>query len=153
MKITDTISAIHGHISDVKKIRTRQVCAILIEVPIEQYAAVVAGFDEKDVLITIAPTGIGSYGVLSNAPTEEKPVKTKGGELAKLAGRLCESETFRRWLIGKTGSLMSAEGAAIYMRKKCGIGSRSELDHNENAAAVFHDEFRRPYMLWQEQHA
>lgn len=38
--------------------------------------------------------------------------------------------------------------AARYIRWKCGIESRSELDRDHQAARIFHDEIRRPYADW-----
>lgn len=66
--------------------------------------------------------------------------KPKCGALARLAGQLCQQESFQNW-IGVT----SAEHAAESIRSICGIESRSELDHNEIAAALFHNQIRIPY--------
>lgn len=78
-------------------------------------------------------------------PEDEKP---KGGELAKLAGRLCESPEFRQWLSIGHGSLMSPEGAAMHVRSVCGVLSRAGLDHDKQAAQKFHEAFRRPFLEW-----
>lgn len=71
-------------------------------------------------------------------PNQEKP---KGGELARLAGQLCNNPVFQQ-MIG----VHSAEDAANEIRSVCGIESRAELDHNPEAANLFHLEFRIPFV-------
>lgn len=71
-------------------------------------------------------------------PKEEEPAK--GGALAKLAGMLCNNKEFQDWL-----SVESPAEAAAAIYDVCGIKSRSELDHNEEAAIEFHREFRIPF--------
>lgn len=68
---------------------------------------------------------------------EEKP---KGGELARLAGMFCQQPRFWQF-----AGVSSPEEAAEWIRIKCMIDSRSELDHSESAARIFHTEIRRPY--------
>lgn len=76
----------------------------------------------------------------------------KGGELAKLAGRLCADPAFQDWLVRRewAGPVPDAEGrgeerAAMIVRDACGITSRAELDHNPKAAEIFHARIRRPW--------
>lgn len=81
---------------------------------------------------------------------EEKP---KGGALAKLAGILCRDPEFGRFLSERTPScapVLHTEDAAKTIYAVCGIESRAELDHNPAAAEMFHNEFRLPYLAWQE---
>jgi hypothetical protein len=73
-------------------------------------------------------------------PKEEKP---KGGELAKLAGMWCNAASFQKWT-GTTNANDAAE--AIY--KKCQIKSRVDLDHNDQAAHIFREYIRGPYMAY-----
>ena len=58
------MEAVHGNVADIKKIRSRAVVSIHIEIPVESYAAAVAMLDEKDVLITLAPKDVGAYGLI-----------------------------------------------------------------------------------------
>lgn len=85
---------------------------------------------------------------------DEQPVqasdKPKGGELAKLAGRLCQNQEF--WLFLTDVHAVhahTADDAALFIRQFCGIKSRSELDHDERAAALFDEHFRRAFLDWQ----
>lgn len=68
----------------------------------------------------------------------------KGGELAKLAGRLCEDPDFLFW-----AGVGNSEAAAQWIRSLCGISSRAMLDHDLRAAAIFHQEIRKPFLEWQ----
>lgn len=83
-------------------------------------------------------------------PVEERqqPV-LKGGELAKLAGRLCDNKYFLTFLWEvKHKMAQDSNDAAECIRLICGINSRVELDHNEKAAKVFHDQIRKPFNIW-----
>lgn len=84
---------------------------------------------------------------------DEQPVQTgqqKGGELAKLAGQFCNNPEFWKFLHAKHGWPCSmTEDAAKLIRNRCHINSRSELDHKPEAAAIFHEQFREPFVEWQ----
>jgi hypothetical protein len=74
----------------------------------------------------------------------------KGGPLAKLAGQWCSDAGFWKFLATKHNwQCGSSDDAADCIRERCGIGSRAELDNNEEAAALFHEHFRLPFMEWQ----
>ena len=80
--------------------------------------------------------------------------KPKGGPLAKLAGMWCDSPYFWKWanLSSPKGygvDKVDSEDAAEFVRKICKIESRSELDHNQEAARIFNEKIRIPYMEWQ----
>lgn len=83
--------------------------------------------------------------------SEPNPEKLKGGELAKLAGRLCNDPAFQQWVFaqscGPVSGMSPEDSVAKIIRRECGIASRSELDHNKQAATIFHERFRKP---WQE---
>lgn len=95
--------------------------------------------------------------VLVEIGDDERPVKQhKGGSLTKLAGMFSQQERFWRWArltdpvswdrsaaIAMTEE--PAEVAAEFIRLKCGITSRAELDSNSAAAHLFHDRIRIPY--------
>jgi hypothetical protein len=74
---------------------------------------------------------------------DPKPVeeKLKGGALARLAGQLCQLSDFLEWY-----GCDSAEEAAAHIRFACGIESRAELDHNKDAAQIFHEAIRLPFL-------
>lgn len=73
--------------------------------------------------------------------------KPKGGALARLASQLCQQPAFLTWY-----GCDSEGEAAEHIRFSCGVESRSELDHNESAAAIFHREIRIPYSEFMKKH-
>lgn len=87
-------------------------------------------FGAIDMPVAIAP-------LVADFEQREPP---KGGALCRLAAMWCKDETFQEWL-GKT----TEEEAADDIRVTCEIKSRTELDHNPRAAALFNEHFREPY--------
>lgn len=61
--------------------------------------------------------------------------------LAKLAGMLCNQPVFMKFC-GTT----SAQDAAEFVRRTCGVTSRAELDWNHEAAKRFHECVRKPFV-------
>lgn len=70
-------------------------------------------------------------------------VEKKGGELAKLAGILCNSPDFINWLGCDT-----ADEARAQICTDCEIDSRRELDHDSIAAKRFHMQYREPFVAY-----
>lgn len=66
--------------------------------------------------------------------------QAKGGRLARLAGQLCQQSDFHAFC-----SARSADEAAAYIRRVCHVGSRAELDHDPQAANLFHELVRKPF--------
>lgn len=98
-------------------------------------------FPDIDMRVAIAPLR-----------AEAKTAAPKGGELARLAGILCAEEGFQLWIEEELGAPDAAGGtegqerAAVILRHACGIESRAELDHNPDAAAIFHNRIRKPWL-------
>ena len=44
--------------------------------------------------------------------------------------------------------MSASQQAAQFVRDACGITSRAELDHNAQAAALFHEAVRKPFVKW-----
>ena len=64
-----------------------------------------------------------------------------GGALAQLAGQWCADRAFQKWIFVDTEAQ-----AAEKVRAFCKVDSRRLLDHDPEAAQLFHDIFRGPYM-------
>ena len=73
--------------------------------------------------------------------TAVAPSAVKGGDLARLAGQLCQNPEFLRFHNFET----EAEAAA-HIRFACQITSRAELDSIPEAARIFHESFRKPFL-------
>lgn len=143
------MQAVHGHVVDVKKIRTRQVVQIVTEIPTEHYAQTVAFLDDQKVLITQSaldlPFGVvdGSDGPKSKGPEPKQSV----GPLCKWAVIQCTKPGFQIWL----GVLFSQKcvneiDAKRIILEVCGITSRKDLDTNRKAHDLFNDLIRKPWM-------
>ncbi|MEX3961042.1 hypothetical protein AB4Y42_02310 [Paraburkholderia sp. EG286B] len=76
--------------------------------------------------------------------SEMKPMK--GGELAKLAGRWSNEQSFCDWVeVIQANPCNGKEGAAAFIYAVCGIESRAQLDHDAAARAKFDQLIRKPY--------
>ena len=129
------MTAVLATFSDFKIVKGRKVAQLILEVPLEgAQAALVAlgGVPQPDSAqwVGIAPV---------DPDAAQKPAeKRKGGKLAQRAGILCGEPAFIRFLHERYQvSPSTPENAAGYSRAYCGVESRSELDHNEEAATLF----------------
>lgn len=78
---------------------------------------------------------------------DEQPIvhEKKGGPLSQSAAMLCDTQEFRCFLLekilgmpGRNFKSFPETHWADVVRKYCGVTSRAELDHNEQAAKLFH---------------
>jgi len=87
--------------------------------------------------------------VAQNQARIEAAAQLKGGALARLAGQFCDDQHFLTWMRLTYDPLpRNKDDAAQIIRQVCGIASRAELDHDKNAEAIFHRQFRIPYNAW-----
>ncbi|HSH72363.1 MAG TPA: hypothetical protein VK974_04820 [Methylophilaceae bacterium] len=75
--------------------------------------------------------------------------------LALLSVLWCDDPVFREWLKLHFKNYVNmdvstAEGAAMFIRRLCGIRSRRDLMFNGDAIATFNREIREPYMAWEQ---
>jgi hypothetical protein len=105
--------------------------AVLVEV----------GDDEKPVGQETEPgdpvvytvTGVCADGSEVKSPSD--PAK-KGGTLARDAAMICAAPLFQQFVFAHNGEPGEA-GAALYLRERCSVTSRAELDHDRSAARAF----------------
>lgn len=77
------------------------------------------------------------------AQTPAEPDRPKGGPICKRAVMLCKNATFQIWYQARAWRLWQENCSATeadvtdVLRENCCIQSRSELDHNPEAAAIF----------------
>jgi hypothetical protein len=79
-------------------------------------------------------------------PVEDAPAPLKGGPIAKKAGILCAKPLFWTFLKVRT-----EEAATNVLRRECGVQSRAELDHNEDAGRAF-ECLRGDFLVWESAH-
>jgi hypothetical protein len=148
-------AAAYGKVAQVRDIPSQGVARLIVELPLESFKALVAGFHQQEVLVTIAPKGIAqAYGVLTPANPNPDPAPKGVGPLCTLACIWCKDPLFQQWVScefapdeGPSVPLSEA-GAAAVVRRVCGVASRKELDTNTEAKALFDREIRDPYRGW-----
>lgn len=79
---------------------------------------------------------------------QSEPEKPKGGELARMAGVLCQDVEFRIFMNAQGWHAGSDQEAAETIRQMCGVKSRADLDHDFEAATVFHRVIRGAWVKW-----
>jgi hypothetical protein len=154
-----TPAAFSGTYSDLKLVKTRSVAVVHIEIPIEQAAAFVAVFgmplpgSERPVALALLKASPGSTRESAAPYTGD----TAGGEpandrtpwtklpRAKRAGILCNDPRFQTWATDRMEIEIKPESwpgepkesAAMYIRWRCGVKSRSDLDDTDAIATRF----------------
>lgn len=92
--------------------------------------------------------GTSGVPVRPRAPSTER----KGAALSRAAAMMCNGAKFQRWVISRIGAapdgVSASQHAAQYVRDICGITSRAQLDHNAQAASLFHEAVRKPFVKW-----
>jgi hypothetical protein len=149
------LAAIQGDFVDLRFVKGRKVCQIIIEAPIEAGGAIVSAFGTPNPAITI-PVVLARL----NSPYEAKetPIAeakqadphrlTKGGKLSREAAMLCQAGAFWKFMEEHViGTPRNSDEAADLLRSECGVTSRAELDHDEKAAARFR-EIKSSYDAW-----
>lgn len=80
------------------------------------------------------------------------PAAGKGAALSRAAAMMCNGAKFQRWVVSRIGAapdgVSASQHAAQYVRDICGITSRAQLDHDAQAASLFHEAVRKPFVKW-----
>jgi hypothetical protein len=71
--------------------------------------------------------------------------RTKGGPLARLAGIWANEPAFLEWMRSTNQPANTPQDAAEFIRARCCIESRAQLDHSAAAKARFDRYVRGPY--------
>jgi hypothetical protein len=131
--------------SDLKTVKTRSTCQLILELPIEALTDVVALLGApvpgNEVWVAVARLMTEAElerGIEALAP----PHKPKS--LAQIAGIVCNEPAFWKYIRVK-----GADEAAEYVRGHCGVTSRAALDSNEDAANAFRT-LKADYIIWRD---
>jgi hypothetical protein len=136
-----TPAAFSGSYADIKTVKTRGCFQVVVEIPIEDYQRFVAIFggplpgSERPVALA-----------LLNATKAEEPRKS-WTQMARSqrAGILCGDNRFQVWATERAQLEINPEkwpsdpkeSAAMYIRWRCGVKSRAELDNSDKIATAF----------------
>lgn len=121
---------------------------ITVEVEPQDAQQAFALFGKPGAPMALAALAVGHAAV-------QEPEKPKGGERAKWVAMRCQEPEFQQWLCSEfRASAQSAiclnrrgaELAACIVRSVCEVESRAELDTDPEAARVFDELIRRPWM-------
>lgn len=126
-------AALSGDYVDLRFIKSRKVCQVIIEIPNPATGVPVA--------IARLQEGV--------ERKTEKP-KRSWSELSKAeqAGIACEDGRFGIWLARDDEKQLSVQGCVEYVHRYCGVKSRSELNRNPIAAMKW-DELYSDFQRWQ----
>lgn len=145
--MTDVLQATY---SDLKTVKSRSVCQLILELPIEALTDVVGLFGApvpgSEVWVAVArlraPGAEPASEPVAAVSQPELPPPRKPAKLAQIAGILCNEGAFQKW----SGNA-NADEAAKWLRGHCNVDSRADLDTNEDAAAIFL-RIRHDYDFW-----
>jgi hypothetical protein len=161
--MTDQPAAIQATFSDVKIIRSRKVCQLVLEIPLEQADAALATLGgipqpQSDCWVAVARLNGVPYrptepvhirGVPEPNPDKEKR-RWDDLKLSIQAGIRCEEKAFRTFLTETETSAFEArsvEDAERMVRERCEVDSRKELNLDPEAASRWKD-IERSYQAW-----
>lgn len=145
-------AAIQGDYVDLRFIKSRKVCQVVIEIPIEAGETFVAAFGTPNPS-TGVPVALARIDPNAKAAPETKTDKAKRKwdelSIAQRAGIVCEEGGFRTFLKEEYGDEweISNGDAASVVRHLCMVKSRSELDHEPLAGKRF-NELDSEYRTW-----
>lgn len=167
--MTNIPAAIAGHFADIRTIKTRSAIQMIIEVPIEQGADIIAmfGFPQPadPVAVAVARINLGNGGGRKDAPiaastpivapsetASATPDKSKRQwselSLAQQIGIRCNEQSFQRFLREKGESNVThPDDAATYVRFICGVDSRRDIAGRPTAKAAWLD-LEAQFQVW-----
>lgn len=138
------LAAIEGQLVSIKNVSTHKSACLTIHVPEEYALKVIEAFGWPTM---VAPVHVAIARLDPNAKPE-----LKGGKLCQRAAILCGEGAFWKFFDDQPFPRLmrvidDADEAADCLRSYCGIQSRRELDHNEEAAKKF-IELEASYRAW-----
>jgi hypothetical protein len=107
-------------------------------------------FGMPDVPLALARLSIQASQAIAQQEIIDREPKEPLTGLALLAVQWCQEPNFWKWLNTQLHfkEVKSEIDAKKIVLSWCEIGSRKELNTNTNAAALFQQEIRAPYMQW-----
>lgn len=128
--------------ADLKTVKTRSTCQLILELPIEALTDVVAllGAPVPGNEVWVAVARLRLDGTAQPVAELEPPRKTSS--LAQIAGILCNERAFQQFI-----KVKDADEAAEYVRAHCRVSSRANIDGNPDATEAFKT-LKGEYELW-----
>lgn len=149
--------AISGTFADLKSVKTRSVVQMIVEIPIERAAEVIAafGYPQPGAEIAVAVARIKAVKQIEAQPVGKRTFADMAP--AQQAGVLCNDARFRKFLHEeRTNAWMLAlsnhpdnptEAAATTVRAACGVHSRADLNTDPRAEIAWQT-LQEEYRAW-----
>jgi len=132
--------------ADLKTVKTRSTCQLILELPIEALTDVVAllgaPIPGNEVWVAVARLRPEAVRIEPESEPEQLAPPRKSASLAQIAGILCNEGAFRKFIRVET-----VDQAADYIRAHCHVSSRANIDGNPDATAAFNT-LKGEYELW-----
>jgi len=145
--------------ADLKTVKTRSMCQVVLELPIEALTEVVrllgAPVPGNEVWVAVARLDLSAAQQEpaqiehANDDTDDEPHKPPR-PLSQVAGMLCNTPTFQQFICEQSEGWdhrPTSIEAADWLRANCGINSRTELNTHPVAAERFR-KIRADYNAW-----
>jgi hypothetical protein len=145
--------------ADFKIIRSRKVCQVVLEIPLEQAQAFIHAFGlpnpAQEAWVAIARLVKGGIPEKPEGPSAASagPIKPYRAfedlPLPQQAAMRCQDLSFRDFIRGhfKKHNLQDAKDAAIFVREWCGVESRSHIRPDTPAGDKW-GQLNNRYLLW-----
>jgi hypothetical protein len=147
--------------ADLKTVKTRSTCQLILELPIEALTDVVAllGAPVPGNEVWVAVARLNLSAALTepvqiahdNDDARDEPGKPPR-PLSQVSAILCNIVAFRRFIMEQYkgwDQIPTVDEAADWLREKCGVQSRRQFDTDDVAAANFKN-IRSKYWAWME---
>jgi hypothetical protein len=148
--MTDEPAAIQASFADFRLIKGRKQAQIILEIPIEGADAALAALGgipqpHSDRWVAVARLN----GVTKPEPEPKEKQKWEDLKLSMQAGIRCSEPAFVQFLAKEKGfsTAVDEESATFLVRAICGVGSRSAINLDPNAASKWRD-LDRSYQVW-----
>lgn len=140
-------AALSGDYVDLRFIKSRKVCQVIIEIPIEQGSAFVQAFGTPNPA-TGVPVAIAR--LQETAKQQEKPKRSWSDiPRSQQAAMKCDDPDFRAFLTERMDyHVGDASAAAKTIRMICAVQSRADIDASERASKAW-DSLYSDYQLYQ----
>ncbi len=140
-------AAIQGDYVDLKFLKSRKVCQIVIEVPIEAGATFVAAFGTPNPA-TGVPVALARIDPTAKAEPVKERRKWDELSIAQRAGIMCNEKGFQMFVGERTKRTeVTVDDAAQYVRQQCGVNSRAHIEGKPDAERIFND-LQTSYNVW-----
>jgi len=154
--VTDLLQATYA---DLKTVKTRSVCQVVLEMPIEALTDVVrllgAPVPGNEVWVAVARLNLAAK---AEEPAQIEHANGNGGAperppltLAQSAGFLCGTPTFQQFIYEKSEGWdhrPTKDEAAEWLRSVCGVKSRADIKPENKDAAERFRKIRADYNAW-----